>query len=55
MTNNAGIVFFLAGPFRYRTIDQIYYLWKLAGGDLIAVLRNAAHMKNSPSISNVSK
>ncbi|CAM2700891.1 unnamed protein product [Rotaria socialis] len=42
-------------PFRCRTIDQIYYLWKLAGGDLIAVLKNAGLIKISPSISKISK
>ncbi|CAF1149659.1 unnamed protein product [Adineta ricciae] len=42
-------------PFRCRTIDQIYYLWKLAGGDLTTVSRNAGLIKISPSISKISK
>jgi len=46
---------FLASPFRCRTIDQIYYLWKLAGGDLVGVLKNAGLIKTSPSISKISK
>jgi hypothetical protein len=46
---------FLASPFRCRSIDQIYYLWKLAGGDLTAVLKTAGLIKISPSISKISK
>ena len=46
---------FLASPFRCRTIDQIYYLWKLAGGDLTTVARNAGLIKISASISKISK
>jgi len=45
----------LARPFRCRTIDQIYYLWRLAGGDLISVLKNAGLIKTSSSISKISK
>jgi TBC domain-containing protein kinase-like protein len=41
--------------FRCRTIDQVYYLWRLAGGDLITVLKNAGLIKISPSISKISK
>lgn len=48
-------LYILASPFRCRTIDQIYYLWKLAGGDLVAVLKNAGLIKTSPSISKISK
>ncbi|CAF3339251.1 unnamed protein product [Rotaria sp. Silwood1] len=44
-----------SSPFRCRTIDQIYYLWKLAGGDLTAVLKSAGLIKISPSISKISK
>jgi ATP-dependent RNA circularization protein (DNA/RNA ligase family) len=44
-----------ASPFRCRTIDQIYCLWKLAGGDLTTVLKSAGLIKTSPSISKISK
>jgi len=44
-----------AGPLSCRTIDQIFYLWRLAGGDLTAVLKNAGLIKTSPSIRNISK
>lgn len=45
----------LARPLRCRTIDQVYYLWKLAGGDLITVLKSAGLIKISASISKISK
>ncbi|CAF1561151.1 unnamed protein product [Didymodactylos carnosus] len=41
--------------FSCRTIDEIYYLWQLAGGDLTTVLKNAGLIKILPSISKTSK
>jgi len=36
-----------------RHISEIYYLWKLAGGDLEASLRKADHIKQQPPVTKL--
>ncbi|CAH1778018.1 unnamed protein product [Owenia fusiformis] len=40
-------------PLRELDIDQVYYLWQLAGGDIIRTLDNAGKIKSRPPITNL--
>lgn len=44
-----------ANPLYARTHYQVFHLWKLAGGDLITVLKQAGLIKIYPSITKMSK
>ena len=43
------------GHLRTRPLTEVYHLWRLAGGDLEAELRNQGRVKSKPPILTVPK
>ena len=41
--------------FAERSIDEVYYLWRLAGGDLETVLKKEGLIKSAPPVNKLSK
>ena len=39
----------------HRSIEEVYYLWQLAGGDLAGTLRKAALVRTQPPITKIAK
>ena len=38
-----------------RSIDEVYYLWRLAGGDLETALKKEGLIKSAPPINKLAK
>ena len=45
----------LEDPLSERHLDEVYYLWRLAGGELEAILKKAGLIKTKPPIMSLAK